>query len=258
MTERPLILVSNDDGYNAPGLIELANELERLGEVWIVAPEKPRSGVSRMITLHKPLRVQQFHRSKNWYWCSGTPTDCVYIALNHVLPRPPVVVVSGINLGANLGDDVTYSGTVAAGLEAIAQGYPAVASSLVVHGMADFREAAKLTVRVTEDVLKFGLPNRTLLNINVPEDYDPAQGVLVTRLGKRGYERQVDKREDPRGGHYYWIGGPPFPLNDEPGTDCRAIYDGQASVTPIGLDLNDFELATSIAEWPFARLSSAT
>src|SRR5690554_3318327 len=157
MSQRPLILVSNDDGYNAPGLLLLAEALEALGEVWIVAPEKPRSGVSRMITLHKPLRVHQFHETRNWFWCSGTPTDCVYIALNHILPRPPQVVVSGVNLGANLGDDVTYSGTVAAGFEAIAQGIPAVAASLVVHGEADFTEAARLTVRVTEDVLANGL-----------------------------------------------------------------------------------------------------
>lgn len=253
MSQRPLILVSNDDGYNAPGLLLLAEALEALGEVWIVAPEKPRSGVSRMITLHKPLRVHQFHETKNWFWCSGTPTDCVYIALNHILPRPPQVVVSGVNLGANLGDDVTYSGTVAAGFEAIAQGIPAVASSLVVHGEADFTEAARLTVRVTEDVLANGLPPRTLLNINVPEDYDPAKGVQVTRLGRRGYEKIVDKREHPRGGYYYWIGGPPFELNDEEGTDCRAIYDGVASVTPVGLDLNASELAHQVRAWPFAR-----
>lgn len=253
MSERPLILVSNDDGYNAPGLLELARALEPLGEVWIVAPEKPRSGVARMITLHKPLRVQRFDAEKQWHWCSGTPTDCVYIALHHLLPRLPDVVVSGINDGANLGDDVTYSGTVAAGFEAISQGIPALTASVVGRGAKDFAEAAKICARITKDMLERGLPHRTLLNLNVPENYDPAKGVQVTRLGARGYETRVEKREDPRGGFYYWIGGPPLDLNDELGTDCRAIYDGVASVTPVGLDLDDFELASHVATWPFAR-----
>lgn len=251
MHERPLILVSNDDGYLAPGLTALADALEVLGEVWIVAPEKPRSGVSRMITLHKPLRVEAFDASERRFWCSGTPTDCVYIALNHVLPRRPALVVSGVNAGANLGDDVTYSGTVAAGFEAIAQGIPAVTSSLASHRERDFTAAAAVTVRVARDVLANGLPPRTLLNINVPENYDPARGVLVTRLGLRGYERIVESREDPRGGHYYWIGGPALELNDEEGTDCRAIYDGVASVTPVGLDLNVSALRDVVASWPF-------
>lgn len=253
MHERPLILVSNDDGYQAPGLLALADALEAIGEVWVVAPEKPRSGVSRMITLHKPLRIESFDNNERRFWCSGTPTDCVYIALNHVLPRRPALVVSGVNAGANLGDDVTYSGTVAAGFEAIAQGIPAVTSSLVSHRDRDFRPAAAVTVDVARDVLVHGLPHRTLLNVNVPEFYDPSRGIAVTRLGKRGYERVVSKREDPRGGNYYWIGGPALELNDDAGTDCRAIYDGVASVTPVGLDLNVPELREAVAQWAFAK-----
>ena len=249
MPQRPLILVSNDDGYVAEGLRELADTLESIGDVYVVAPERPRSGVSRMITLHKPLRVIPYDRERRRMYCSGTPTDCVYIALNHILPRKPDLVVSGINRGANLGDDVTYSGTVAAAFEAVAHGIPAIAASLVAHERPDFGPAAELTTRVASEVLANGLPPRTLLNINVPNNYNLQRGLRVTRLGRRGYERVVDRRDDPRGYPYYWIGGPELELDDSPGTDCNAIHQGYAALTPVTLDLNNDELAAQLASW---------
>lgn len=247
--DRPLILVSNDDGYGAEGIWLLAEALESLGEVWMVAPERQRSGVSRMITLHKPLRVKRFRQNKNWFWCSGTPTDSVYIALNHIVPRRPALVVSGVNLGANLGDDVMYSGTVAAVLEGAAFGVPGLAVSVNAHRDTSFEPAVKLAVEVAEKILAHGLPERTILNLNVPKDYDVEKGILVTRLGNRGYERVVHLREDPRGGEYYWIGGPALPLNDAVGTDCRAIYDGFATLSPVSMDLNAPALESEVRGW---------
>lgn len=251
----PLILVTNDDGYDAPGLLALAHGLRAIGEVWVVAPERQRSGVSRMITLHKPLRIRRFQQDFPWYWCSGTPTDCVYVALNHVLPRKPDLVVSGINQGANLGGDVMVSGTVAAAMEATAAGIAAVATSLASYTESDFSAAVALTVRLCRDVLQRGLPPGTLLNLNTPSGADPEQALMVTRLGHRGYEPVVHRREDPRGGEYFWIGGAPLPLDDEPGTDCRATYDGLASVTPVQLDLNATRLREELSSWPFAQKS---
>lgn len=247
VSERPLILVSNDDGYNAPGLEVLADAMEPLGDVWVVAPEKPRSGVSRLITLHKPLRVRPYGENRQRLMCSGTPTDCIYIALHHLLPRRPDLVVSGINRGANLGDDVTYSGTVAAGFEAISVGIPALAASLVGHRNPNFAPAGVLCRRVAERILEHGLPARTLLNLNVPNDYDIARGMKATRLGSRGYQRVVDRREDPRGYPYYWIGGPALEYDEIEGTDGYAIAQGYASLTPVRLDLDYGEYVDEVA-----------
>lgn len=248
-TERPLILVTNDDGYSADGILTLADALEALGEVWMVAPERQRSGVSRMITLHKPLRVRRFRQDRPYFWCSGTPTDAVYVGLNHVVPRLPALVVSGVNLGANLGDDVMYSGTVAGAMEASAFGVPALAVSVNAHRDTSFEPSVALAVEVSRKILAHGLAHRTLLNLNVPDAYDASRGMLVTRLGNRGYERVVHLREDPRGGEYYWIGGPALPLDDLPGTDCRAIHEGIASLTPIHLDLNAPSMVDKVSSW---------
>lgn len=247
--KRPLILVSNDDGYQAPGLIALVEELVEIGDVHVVAPEKPRSGVSRMITLHKPLRVRSYPSPATAYHCSGTPTDCVYIALNHLLPAKPDIVVSGINYGANLGDDTTYSGTAAAAFEAISHGIPAVASSLVVRGVPEWEGVAKLTAETASHVLEHGLPDKTMLNINAPHGFAYGDAVEITSLGRRGYARVVDERRDPRGNAYYWIGGPELELDDEPGTDCRAIYEGRASISPVRLDLNIQEFHDAVKSW---------
>lgn len=244
--DRPLILVSNDDGFFATGLKRLASDLTQIGRVVVVAPERPRSGVSRLITLHKPLRVRRVSAEYDFYSCSGSPTDCVYIALNHLLDRKPDIVVSGVNHGANLGDDVFYSGTAAAAFEGVAHGIPAIAASLAAHTTRDWSGVTGLTRRVASWVLDKGLPARTILNINAPDGFTEEDEVRITMPGRRGYERLVTRRQDPRGGEYFWIGGSELKLDDRDGTDCHAILEGAASVTPVTLDVGNRQLADTI------------
>lgn len=248
MTERPLILVSNDDGWAADGINLIADALDVLGEVWVVAPERERSATSHAITLHKPLRVKETAPQR--YWCSGSPTDSVYVGVNHIVPRLPSLMVSGINHGANLGDDVTYSGTVGAAMEATLLGIPSVAASLSGLGPdPDFDAAIALTLRVAEQVLAHGLPSHVLLNINVPDGYDATKGIRATRLGRRHYGREVEERRDPRGRRYFWIGGTRPVFIDTPGSDVNANQDGFASVSPVKVDVTDPETLTALAGW---------
>ncbi|MCB9533326.1 MAG: 5'/3'-nucleotidase SurE [Myxococcales bacterium] len=249
MTERPLILVSNDDGYYADGIQQIAAALEEIGEVWVVAPERERSATSHAITLHKPLRVKKVAERR--FWVSGTPTDCVYVGVNHILPRPAALMVSGINAGANLGDDVTYSGTVGAAMEATLLEIPSIAASLTDIGeSADYAGAIKLVVDLARSVLANGLPDHVLLNINVPSGYDVSRGLRATRLGRRHYGREVEERADPRGRRYLWIGGAKPVFIDTPGSDCNAAEEGIASVTPVIVDTTAAAVVETIAGWP--------
>ncbi len=232
---RPLLLVSNDDGYQAPGVLALAARLESVGEVWVVAPERERSAISHAISLHKPLRLG--NPAPRRYWCSGTPTDSVYIAMHHVLPRLPAMVVSGVNRGANLGDDVLYSGTVGAAMEGCVMGIPSLAVSLAHPHGTDFWPASELAARVVKRVLRTGLPKGVLLNLNVPNEYDVSRGIVPTRLGRRNYGRVVSRHLDPRGKPYYWIGGPDLGFEPVDGSDCDGIHAGRATLSPVHLDL---------------------
>jgi 5'-nucleotidase len=245
--ERPLILVSNDDGISAPGIIALADALESIGEVWVFAPERERSAISHAITLHKPLRVHE--TAPRRFWVSGTPADSVYVALHHGLPRPPSLVVSGINRGANMGEDVLYSGTVGAAMEGCLMGIPSLAVSLTHNHPSTFAVAAELAVRVASELLVRGLPPGILLNLNVPEGCDPSRGIRATRLGRRNYGRVVQKVIDPRHKPYYWIGGPDLGFLPVEGSDCDANHQGLASLTPVHLDLTKYELIADLATW---------
>lgn len=247
--ERPLILCSNDDGIDAEGLQTLARTLESIADVWVIAPDRERSAIGHAISLHEPLRLSQYDERQ--FACSGTPTDCVYIGVNHVLPRLPDLVVSGINAGANLGDDVTYSGTVGAAMEGMLMGIPAIASSLVLEtkGRASYEQAAAVTLQVVRDALKHGIPKGALLNLNVPDDYDPSRGVRLCKLGRRNYGRLVQENRDPRGRRYYWIGGPRLGHDDIPGSDCNAIHDGYAALTAIHLELTAFDRMEPLYDW---------
>lgn len=230
------MLLSNDDGIDAPGLAALREALEPLGEVWTVAPDTERSAQSHALTLHKPLRVKRLGERR--FSVSGTPADCVYSALHHVLDAPPDVVISGINRGANLGNDVWYSGTVAAAREATLHGVPAIAISLVLdeEGKAPlWHVVPDLARRVVSAVAAHGLNPGVMLNVNVPNRPD-VLGLRVARLGARRYDVVVDERLDPRGKPYIWIGGPPTGEAGEPGTDVAAVALGYASVTPIHVD----------------------
>jgi 5'-nucleotidase len=248
MSERPVIFVSNDDGYAAKGVERLCEALESLGEVWMVAPERERSASSHAITLHKPLRVHRL--SERRYWCSGSPTDCTYVGLNSVVPRTPDLMVSGINHGPNLGDDVTYSGTVGAAMEGTLLGVPSIAASLTaVDGDPDFTGALALTLGLAKDVLENGLPEKILLNVNVPSGYDVSLGLRATKLGRRHYGREVEERVDPRGRRYVWIGGTKAVFVDSPGSDVNANEEGVASVSPILVDATASSFVPELASW---------
>jgi 5'-nucleotidase len=237
----PLILVSNDDGIHSAGIIALADGLQSLGEVVVVAPDRERSAVSHSLTLHRPLRVEEL--SPGRHAVDGTPTDCVNLAINGILPRRPALVVSGINKGANLGDDVTYSGTVSAAMEGTLLGVPSLAISLVGRGPFQFEAATTFAARLAAWVIDRGLPPDTLLNVNVPAPVDgqSVHGFALTRMGRRRYGDAIVEKVDPRGKKYYWIGGEELECVDEEGTDFHAVSVGLISVTPIHLDLTNYK-----------------
>lgn len=231
------ILVSNDDGYQAPGLKALVHALESLGTVTVVAPDRDRSGASNSLTLVRPLRVQ--NNDNGYLSVDGTPTDCVHLALTALLDEQPDVVVSGINAGANLGDDVLYSGTVAAAMEGRFLGLPAIAISLASEPPHDYRYAAEWAVRLVAALPELELPAGALLNVNVPEcDGGPPRGLKMTRLGQRHKSEPVIADTDPRGKTIYWI-GPAGPEDDSgPNTDFQAVREGYVSVSAIRTDLS--------------------
>lgn len=233
---KPLILVTNDDGIRAPGLAMLAAAMEPLGDVYVYAPDRQQSAVGHGVSLHKPLRVTE--TADRWFMVDGTPADCVMLAVRSLLARRPDLVVSGINPGANLGDDVTYSGTVAGAYEAMLLGLPGIAFSDVSYSPHHVETAARVATAIAAHVLAHPLPPETALNVNVPDlPYADLQGVAVTRMGRRNYQDEIVRREDPRGGAYYWIGGAEPDHFMEPGTDFEAIEARKVSVTPLHRDL---------------------
>lgn len=251
---RPLLLVSNDDGYGSPGIQALVAALAPVGDVWVVAPDRENSAVSHALTLSRPLRLSEAGPQR--FLVDGTPTDCIALALGHVLKGRQVdLVVSGINHGANMGDDVHYSGTVSAAFEAAVQGLPAIAVSLVAGDGWDFGHAARFARWLTERVLDRGMPEGTLLNVNVPPG--TPRGVALTRLGKHRYTEGVIEGTDPRGKKCYWIGGGEPVWQRIPGTDFMAIHDGLVSVTPLQRDMTDLarlEKLRSDAGWELEEL----
>lgn len=244
----PLILVSNDDGIHAEGLRALADSLEPLGTVVVVAPDRERSATGHSLTLSRPLRVTRI--DENWYSVDGTPTDCITLAVMELLPRRPQLVAAGINHGSNLGDDVTYSGTVASAMEATLQGIPAFAMSLAGDRTCDFRTAGLCARRLAREILQRGLPQDTLLNVNVPNLLPGAiQGWAVTRQGRRVYSESVVRKTDPRGHTYYWIGGASCAWQPGLETDHEAVKDGWVSLTPLHLDLTNDRVLGDLRGW---------
>ena len=243
------IMVTNDDGVHAPGILALAEALRALGEVTVVAPDRERSAAGHSLTLHSPLRV--FELRPGFFAVDGTPTDCVNMGIHSLLPFRPDLVVSGINHGANLGDDITYSGTVAAAMEATLMGIPAIAVSLASFERSDhFPAAAQVALRVARQVRDNGLPVDTFLNVNVPNC--PASEMnppLITRQGKRSFVGTVINKTDPRGRKYYWIGSEEQDFNDYEGTDFFAINRKHISITPLHLDLTNYESMKIISAW---------
>lgn len=243
------ILITNDDGIHSDGLITLERALRELGDVYVVAPASEMSGASHSLTLARPLRIRQID-SRHWT-VDGTPTDCVTLALHKILEEEqrPDVCVSGINHGGNLGDDATYSGTVAGALEATILGVPGLAVSLVARENFEFEEAARFAVLATQKILNEGMPEGTLLNMNVPQG--EINGVKVTRQGIKNARPVITEHIDPRGKPYFWIGEQYFRSNAEDGTDYRAIENGYVSITPLKSDMTDHALLSGLESWNY-------
>lgn len=241
------ILVTNDDGILSPGLVMLAESLGSLGQVTVVAPDRERSAVGHSLTLHSPLRVDEIR--PNYFAVDGTPTDCIHLGIHGILRKRPDLVVSGINKGGNLGDDITYSGTVSAAMEATLMGVPAMAFSLVSDSFRqeDFVYAAEFAAKLALVVGENRFPPDTFFNVNVPSGR--LRGVRMTRQGRRIYEGVVTEKQDPRGRKYYWIGGGELGFHDIEGTDFHAIHAGFISITPLHLDLTNNRAFAEISRW---------
>ncbi len=240
--------MSNDDGYFAPGIPLLAEALRRLGEVTVVAPERDRSGASNSLTLDRPLSVRR--AANGYFFVNGTPTDCVHIAVTGLLDFTPDVVVSGVNLGANMGDDTIYSGTVAAASEGFLLGIPSVAVSLTSKEGRHFESAIGAALEIVERFGRAPFGEPVLLNVNVP-DVAPAElrGMEVTRLGRRHKAEPVVKITTPRGDPAYWIGPAGGAADCGPGTDFCAVADGKVSITPLRLDLTHASQLAATKAW---------
>ncbi len=243
------ILVTNDDGVHSAGLHALARALGKVCPVVVAAPDRERSAVSHSLTLHHPLRAQQI--DTNIYSVDGTPTDCVTLAVMSIMKaNKPALIFSGINKGQNLGDDVTYSGTVSAAMEGTLLNIPSVAISLVGNHQLHFEVAADFAAFLAKKILDQGLPTDTLLNVNVPDlPKDKISGVAITRLDKRYYSETIVEKVDPRGQTYYWIGGEnPLWLKGR-GTDYEAISEDKISITPLHLDLTNYAALEELRSW---------
>ncbi len=246
------ILLTNDDGIRANALLALKEALAPLGRVVIVAPDRDQSATSHALTLHRPFRIQQ--HEADVYSVDGTPTDCVVTAFYGLLDGRPDLVISGINLGPNMGEDVFYSGTVAAAIEGSLQGTPAIAASVVTKEEPDFVEPAGFIARLVERLLQRGLPRRHLLNVNIPgRPWPEIRGVRVTRLGSRIYHDTLVKKVDPRGRDYYWIGGEDPEWESIAGTDFHAVHAGWISVTPMRLDLTADQALSELETWSLEK-----
>ncbi len=242
------ILISNDDGYQSEGIGELARALSGIAKTHVVAPDRDRSGASNSLTLDNPIRARV---AENGFTCvDGTPTDCVHLAITGLLEQEPDMVVAGINSGANLGDDVLYSGTVAAAMEGRFLGFPAIAVSLVSDRPTHYKTAATITVDLVQRVTAGTLPADTILNVNVPDvPLEQIRGVQATRLGHRHKSEPVVRMEDPRGRPVYWVGPCGSEQDAGPGTDFHAVRTGYVSVTPLDVDLTRYDAIDKLAHW---------
>lgn len=243
------ILVTNDDGIDAPGLRALALALKPLGEIWVVAPEKPQNAVGRCMTLHKPLRLREV--KKWWYAVNGTPADCVTLTLAYLLKEAqPNLVVSGINNGWNLGDDVTNSGTVSGALEGMLYGIPSMAVSLEGTLKSQYVMAGEVTAHIAKKILVNSLPPHTILNVNIPGcTKTQLAGIQMTSLSQRRYHNPVVEKVDPRGNRYFWIAGERISWSRRSPSDFEAVSNNLVSITPLHLDLTDYPALNQLKSW---------
>ncbi|MCK5914063.1 MAG: 5'/3'-nucleotidase SurE [Desulfuromusa sp.] len=244
-----LILVTNDDGIRSLGLRALAAALRELGQVVVVAPDRNRSAIGHALTLEQPLRAEEI--KPDVFSVDGTPTDCVNLGIHGLLPQRPDLVVSGINCGSNLGDDITYSGTVCAAMEATLMGLPSFAVSLDTNhfNSDDLSQAATFSKDLAKKIINQGLPKETFLNVNIPSG--TCSGARLTRQGKRHYGESVVSKYDPRGRKYYWIGGSEAGFEDIPGSDCNALQQGLISITPLHTNMTNEKTYAEMERWSF-------
>jgi 5'-nucleotidase len=256
---KPEILISNDDGIKSPGIQLLATALSRFANVTVVAPEKEQSTMGHALTLHKPVRLYHYgKKGKMDQWAvSGTPADCVFMGIRRLMKRRPDLIVSGINRGANLGNDIFYSGTVAAAREGALLNIPAIAASLMIShnpldvgGKTYFEDAAQYMAHLAKQVLKNGMPTGCMLNVNYPNlPKRKVKGAVVARQGFRYYSNKAAQRIDPRGKPYYWLGGQYVGFKAIEGSDCVLVDEGYISVTPCRLDVTQYESLDALASW---------
>lgn len=242
------LLLSNDDGIHSEGLKVLADALSPLGKITVVAPNRDHSASSNSLTLDAPIRAYSI--SENWYSVEGTPTDCVHLAITGLIEDEPDIVIAGINLGANLGDDVIYSGTVAAAMEGRFLGLPAVAISVTSRRPNDLQACAAVSYEIISRLLTIELPQDLIINVNIPDiSKQEIQGMKTTRLGSRHKAEPVIKSSDPRGKPIYWVGAAGPEQDAGPGTDFHAIKSGYVSVSPLHLDLTHYKAMRPVEEW---------
>ncbi len=242
------ILLSNDDGYFAPGLRHLAEMLAQVGEITVVAPERDRSGASNSLTLDRPLKLGQ--SSNGYYHINGTPTDCVHMAVTGLLNEIPDIVVSGINHGMNMGDDTVYSGTVAAATEGYLLGIPSIAISLATAGHNHFETAARVALELVKQLMRNPYPEPFLLNVNVPDvPFDELKGNEITRLGKRHKAEPIVKSQNPRGETVYWVGAAGSAQDAGEGTDFYAVNANRVAITPLQIDLTHYAKLDPLKRW---------
>jgi 5'-nucleotidase len=248
MIERLKILVTNDDGIHSKGIIILAKALHEIGDVFVIAPDREKSAIAHSLTLHRPLRVEKIR--KNFYTVDGTPADCVHLGVNAILSKQPQLIVSGINKGENLGNDITYSGTVSAAFEGTLLGIPSFAISLASKSRFKFHTAARFAVRVAKYIMKHGLPKDTFLNINVPNlDEGEIKSCKITQQGRYTHANAVVEKVDPRGKKYYWIGGGTMTFDRRGDTDFEAVSNSCISITPLHIDLTNYASIQELKKW---------
>ncbi len=244
-----MILVTNDDGIHSKGILVLAKTLQEIGEVFVVAPDREKSSIAHSLTLHRPLRVEKIR--KNFYAVDGTPADCIHLGVHALLPKRPRLIVAGINKGGNLGDDITYSGTVSAAFEGTLLGISSFAISLVARSHFKFNVAARFALRVARTIIKRGLPKETFLNINIPNvDEEKIRSYKITQQGRWIHNGNgVIEKMDPRGKKYYWIGGGRSLYDQERNTDMEAVSKSYISITPLNLDLTNYSSIRELKKW---------
>ncbi|MHB2154137.1 5'/3'-nucleotidase SurE [Calditrichota bacterium GD2] len=250
--KKPLILVTNDDGIYAPGIYSLRKALEGMGEIYVVAPLVEKSAVGHAITLSDPLRVTEIERDNRFfgYAVNGTPADCVKLGCRCILPSKPDLVISGINQGPNTATNVIYSGTVSAAAEAAIMGIPAIAVSIASFTRQEFAFAARFSRKLAGMVLERGLPERTVLNVNVPAvPEEEIEEIVITRQGKGRYEEAFDKRIDPNNRVYYWLTGKRMILDNGNDVDDLVVMQNKVSITPIQYDLTNYSFLEELKKW---------